>query len=66
MHMISEHSQYSANSIISDEVVITVFRRLKIKENVPSLMLVLAYAADAYSNSILPSHICIFNVCCRV
>jgi hypothetical protein len=65
MHTISQHSQYSANSIISDEVVIRVFRCLKIKENVPSLMLVLAYA-HASSNSILPSHICIFNACCRV
>jgi hypothetical protein len=65
MHMISQHSKYSANSIISDEVVIRVFRRVKIKENVPSLMLVLAYA-HASSNSILPSHICIFNPCCRV
>jgi len=65
MHMISEHSQYSANNIISDEVVIRVFRHLKIKENVPSLMLILAYA-HASSNSILPSHTCIFNVCCRV
>jgi hypothetical protein len=32
MHMISQHSQYSANSIISDEVVIRVFRCLNIKE----------------------------------
>jgi hypothetical protein len=65
MHMISKHSQYSTDSIISYEVVIIVFRCLKIKENVPSLMLVLAYA-HASSNSILPSHICIFNACCRV
>jgi hypothetical protein len=65
MHMISKHSQYSATSIISDEVVIRVFRCLKLRENVPSLMLILAYAY-ASSNSILPSHICIFNACCRV
>jgi hypothetical protein len=65
MHMISEHSQYSTNSIISHEVVIRVFRHLKIKANAPSLMLILAYA-HASSNSILPSHICIFNACCRV
>jgi hypothetical protein len=65
MHMISKHSQYSANNIISDEVVIRIFRCLKINENVPSLMLLLAYA-HAFFNSILPSHICIFNACCRV